>query len=134
MHYHFATLILAIIGFALSFYIWNKKTRNEELYCIIGEDCNKVIHSEYAETFGIENTVLGMVYYTGIFIISWVSIMWPKTLMFSFFLTSHLIITGLAALVSLYLTFIQLFKIRELCEYCLANTAIILAIFVFMAL
>jgi len=134
MHYHQVTLILSLIGFAIAFHIWYTKTRNEKLVCYIGKDCNAVIESEHSEHFGVENATWGMIYFIGIFIISVISLLWPETMMLSFFLTSHLIITGAAALVSLYLLVLQAFVVKHFCEYCLASTAIIIAIFLFMAI
>ena len=126
------TLILAIIGFALAFHIWHTKTNKQQLYCIIGENCNKVIESEHAEHFGTENTVLGMAYYMFVATASLIVLLYPAVLAISFFATGFLIITGLAALFSVYLVGVQSFVIKHFCEYCLASTVIVIAIFVIL--
>ena len=124
------TLALSILGFMLAFYIWNKKKKKEKLYCIIGKDCNKVIESEHSEHFGMENTVIGMLYYIFIAILSLVALLFPVISTFGLFSVGFIVIAGIAALFSLYLVSVQLFVLRELCEYCLASTVIVIAIFV----
>jgi len=108
MHHHLIVTALAIIGFIL---LWHVKSIKKEF----------IVEKAY------------MVYYVGISIISLVAILWPITLTFSFFAMSHFIITGFAAVVSLFFTFIQLFGREELCKSCLASTLIIIGIFLFMA-
>jgi len=125
-------LVLSIIGFALAYHIWYTKKINQKLYCIIGEDCDKVIHSEHAETFGIENSVLGIIYYVFVFLMSLAFILLPNFFRISFLLIGFTTITGIAALFSIYLAGIQLFQIRDFCEYCLANTGVVVAIFLIL--
>jgi uncharacterized membrane protein len=127
-------LILAILGFALAYHIWHTKTRKQQLVCFIGKDCNKAIESEHAETFGMENTVLGMLYYSFVVVASLVAILYPTMIGFSLFTTGFLIIAGAAALFSIYLVCIQSFVLKHFCEYCLGNTAIVVAIFVVLLL
>src|SRR3989338_1610771 len=56
-------IILSVIGFAVSFYIYYSKKYDKPMYCVIGENCDEVVKSKYGKTFGIENTVPGMLYY-----------------------------------------------------------------------
>ena len=126
---HEIILVLAIIGFALAFHIWHTKTNKQQLYCIIGKDCNKVIESEHSEILGVENSILGMMYYIFVILMSLAMIFLPMVFHISFFMTGFTIIAGAAALFSLYLAGLQLFKLRQFCEYCLANTGIVTAIF-----
>jgi len=119
---HEIILVLAIIGFALAFHIWHTKTNKQQLYCIIGKDCNKVIESEHSTHFGAENTVLGMLYYIFVAVASLVAILSPALVTISWFATGFMVVTGLAALFSLYLVGVQTFIIKHFCEYCLANS------------
>jgi len=126
------TLILALLGFALAYHIWHTKINKQQLYCILGKDCNKVIESEHSGHFGTENTVLGMIYYAVVFIVSLIALMYPALFGFSLFTIGFLIITGLAAFFSVYLVGVQSFVIKHFCEYCLASTGIVIAIFVIL--
>ncbi|MBI2663707.1 vitamin K epoxide reductase family protein [Candidatus Woesearchaeota archaeon] len=123
-------IILSLIGFSLSFYIWYNKVNNKKLSCIIGQDCNKVVRSKYSTTFGIENEIIGMIYYALLIIIS---IMMLRSPFFSTLnVVNHgiLIIAGISAFSSVYLTFVQIFKLKEFCEYCLAANLINWIIFI----
>ena len=60
-------VILSLIGFAVSFYIYYTKKYDKKLHCILGEDCDAVVKSKYGKTFGMENTLPGMLYYALIF-------------------------------------------------------------------
>ena len=127
------TLLLAILGFMLAYHVWHTKKTKQQLFCVIGKDCNKVIESEHSTHFGTENTVLGMLYYAFVVIASFVAILYPAALGFSLFTTGFLIISGLAGLFSIYLVGVQSFVIKHFCEYCLASTAIVISIFVISA-
>ena len=131
---HPILLVLSIIGFAIAYHIWHTKKNNGQLYCIIGKNCNTVIYSDNSEHLGIENSVLGMMYYVFVILMSLAMIFLPMVFHISFFMTGFTIIAGAAALFSLYLAGVQLFKLRELCEYCLANTAIVIVIFLVLLL
>jgi len=61
-------ITLSIIGFAVSFYIYYSKKYDKPMYCVIGQDCDAVVKSKYGKTFGIENTIPGMLYYATIMI------------------------------------------------------------------
>jgi len=124
------TLILAFVGFILAYYIWKKKSGKEKLVCIIGKDCDKVIGSKYARTLGIDNTILGTVYFAFVFILSLIYLVFPFASEINFLSIGSLIITGAAALFSFYLAIVQVFILKELCEYCLASSFLSVLIFV----
>ncbi|MEK7514363.1 MAG: vitamin K epoxide reductase family protein [Patescibacteria group bacterium] len=124
-------LALSVVGFLVSYHIHVKKKKAEKLVCFVGKDCDKVIHSEYnALIFGIHNEVLGMLYY-GFAIVLTVLPFLGVIMLLGFPLTSVLlVVSGLAALFSVLLTFIQLFLLKEICEYCLVSAAVSIAMFV----
>lgn len=120
-------LILALAGLAVSFHINRKKRKKEKLVCFIGQDCDKVINSRYAETFGIDNQLLGMVYYSGIAIFAATTVgglAWPV-----FIFTLFKLATIGSALFSFYLIYIQAFVLKEWCEWCLVSAVLSILIF-----
>ena len=122
MYQYPAVFILAVVGFAISWQINRKKSSKEKLVCVIGKDCDKVVHSRYASTIGIDNQILGMAYYAFVAIFAAALIgglVWPDTILLLFKLAS----AG-AAIFSLYLVFIQAFILKEWCEWCLASALI----------
>ena len=128
----FFLILLAAVGLIDSGYIFYKKLRNEKLICFIGKDCNKVIKSKYSSVFGIPNEVLGVLFYVGVFgffFISWLGI--------EYFLDIQLLLifrvaAFLAFLSSVFLTAVQIFILKEWCEYCLLTAFVNVGIFVFV--
>lgn len=122
--------ILALIGFSVSLYIFVKKQRKEKLVCFIGH-CNIVINSKYSKLFKIDNTIFGLLYFALIFVVAVVMGI-NTTLLIGMPLLLIKIISGLAAIFSLVLVYIQSVILKELCEYCLAT--IILSLIIFLIL
>ena len=126
---HVFIVISAGIGFALSFYIYRKTMRRERLVCMLGEDCNKVVYSRYAKVFGIQNAVVGLFYY-GAIGISYIFFLAAPQIFTPLFLLAIQIASGIAAIFSIYLIFVQISVLREWCEWCLLSTCISIAIFI----
>lgn len=126
-----ALLFLSIIvGFAVSFYIFYKRTRREHLTCFLEDDCNEVMNSKYSKILRVPNEVLGMLYYAFAMIVFALLMFGVQSLgpfaVFSVFLASAM---G-AALFSVFLVFVQFFMLKQRCEYCLTSaTASILILF-----
>jgi len=120
-------LPLAIIGLIISGYLLYKRTRKEPVACLMGEDCNKVVRSKYSRMFGVPNALLGVIYYiilsALILLALYTTISWP-------FRTILLILTGLGVLFYLVMIYIQFYKIKEWCGYCLISAIITVAMFV----
>ena len=85
---------------------------------MFGKDCGKVINSKFSRQLGISNEVVGLLYYTAVFISTLILVAIP-TLVTIPVLWIQFLGIATAALFSLYLIFLQLVIIKELCEYCL---------------
>jgi uncharacterized membrane protein len=123
-------IIAATVGFVLSIYIWRKKKQGEKLFCLIGDDCNRVVNSRYATTLGASNEIIGILYYAGIAIAF--SLGLSGLVSFSFWWLTP--ITGVAALFSVYLVSVQLFILKEWCEWCLVSAITSIIIFILILL
>lgn len=124
-----ALLFLSLSGFFLSLYIFFKRKYKEKLKCVIGKECNRVLYSKFSSQFGVSNEIMGIIYYSLIFISSLLFLTYPNIL--NYFLTlSRTIVVGVAMLFSIYLSTIQIFILREYCEYCLAANLINVFIFI----
>lgn len=130
----YTIILLAILGFVISFLIWYTKINNKKLVCVIGKDCNKVINSKYSKTFGINNEILGMLYYSLLIIISILILKSPFFSTINIVNLGRIIIAGFSALFSVYLTYVQIFKLKEYCEYCWAVNVINIIIFLVILL
>lgn len=124
-------LFVSVAGTLLTFYIWARKRRGEKLICLLGDNCNEVVYSQYSVTLGIKNEVLGLAYYAFIAFAASVFLVMPERVD-SWMQVGLLLVTGCAAAFSLYLTAIQGFVIRKWCEWCLISTLLSLLIFIFL--
>jgi len=123
-------LVLAFLGFCISWYIYYKKNKQEKMVCYLGEDCDKVISSKYNKLFGFSNEILGMLYYIFVAVLVVLLIYGVESILISLYLV--LVLAGIGAvLFSIYLTYIQIYVIREWCEYCVASAAVSVLILVF---
>lgn len=112
-------IVGAILGLGVSLYIFKKKQTKTRLICPRESNCEKVVHSTHATTFGIGNEVLGIGYYVlqlvlwGIVVGGYSSspwVLWVLT-----------ILTIGGALFSLYLIALQWLVIRAWCMWCLGS-------------
>lgn len=123
-------LILALLGFLISFYINHKKKRGQKLVCFIGEECNQVIHSRYSATFSIPNEILGMIYYGLTAMAAILPLLELEIIKSIPFPLVFLIFSGGAALFSVRFLYIQIFVLKKFCEYCFTSALISLLILV----
>ena len=115
-------IILALIGFAASFYIYYSKKNNRKLHCILGENCDAVVKSKYGKTFGVENTVPGMLYF--ILILAYGIAIFLNRNLFKGDIIYYAIVSASvgSVLFSIYLAGVQAFVLKKWCEYCIAST------------
>lgn len=126
-------IILSLIGFAVSFYIYYSKKYDKPMYCAIGKDCDAVVKSEYGKTFGIENTVPGMMYYALIFIYGFGIFLnrniFKGDIIYYFVVGASIV----SVLFSVYLTAVQAFVLKKWCEYCIVSSIVsVLILLVFI--
>lgn len=121
-------ILLALGGFALSFFIYKKKQTNKVLVCPIGADCNAVVHSDYSRFFGVPLEYIGIFYYGAVAASYMVFLLIPSAALPPFAL-AVLSLTSIALLFSAYLTFIQAFNLKQWCTWCLMSAGLSAFIF-----
>ena len=126
-------LPLAASGLFISLYILSKKLRKEELVCLMGKGCDKVVKSKYGYMMGVPNEIIGSLFYVWILIVVISSVVevtdiFEERLLFLVYLS-----VILAFLSSIGLTAIQAFVLKEWCEMCLAAAGINALIFFLVA-
>ena len=115
-------LMLSVIGFAVSFYIYYSKKYDKPLYCPVGGDCDAVVKSKYGKTFGIENTVPGMLYYVLIFVYG-IVVFINRNLFKGDIIYYSLVSASIGSvLFSVYLTGVQAFVLKKWCDYCIVSS------------
>ncbi len=108
-------LLLAVLGFIDATYLTIEHYRDASVVCFIVNTCDLVLQSSYATVGPVPVSLLGVVYYLGIFILSLVSFVKKNEKLL--FTTALLTVFGLIA--SLWFLYVQLFIIHSLCFYCL---------------
>lgn len=99
------------------------------MVCPLKSDCNAVIYSQHSKFFGIPVEVIGMFYY-GIISISYLFFLITPFNANSLVVFLVLAFSTLALLFSLYLTFIQIFALKQWCTWCLMSAGLCVIIFI----
>lgn len=121
-------IFAAFGGFVLSGYLSHKKRTPEPMVCPLKGNCAAVIRSEFSSFFGIPVERLGMVYYLAVALAYGSFLAWPGLVTPT--ITFLAVGISLAAfLFSLYLTFIQVGFLKDVCTWCLLSAALSTVIF-----
>jgi uncharacterized membrane protein len=128
-YYNLIIVIAALGGFFISFYIFRKKrAAGEHLVCPIGSNCDDVVHSQYSVFLGMPVEILGLIYYA-VVAICYTAFMFVPIAVPMYFVFGVFVVSLAAFLFSLYLTFIQLFNLRQICTWCLISASLCTVIF-----
>lgn len=123
---HLELPLLAILGILnAGFLNWQYRRyvkTGKKMYCLIGEDCTKVVGSKYGKHFGIKNEITGIGYYL-LILLYWG---WP------IFDSLTLVIAGISVIFSIYLLYLQAYVIKTFCSWCLI--AIMLNFLIFFSI
>ncbi|MHA1778011.1 MAG: vitamin K epoxide reductase family protein, partial [Candidatus Heimdallarchaeaceae archaeon] len=124
--------IVALIGFLDALYLFYGELQGN-LGCLINGgvfNCKTVNFSQYAKIFNIPVSLLGALYYCAVTILVFLIIKYPRHVWLKLLLPTLALV---GALFSIYLTVLELFVIKSLCEFCLLSAICswIIAILVF---
>ena len=115
--------ILALVGFTNAFFLHLQHLRflksGKKIFCLLGENCEAVVESKYGVTLGVKNELWGLGFYFLVLLLS-------LTQLNSFILP----LSFLAAIFSVYLTYLQTFVLKKFCSWCLLAIAVNFAIFI----
>jgi uncharacterized membrane protein len=113
-------LVLAVLGALISAYLtWTHFAGLTPVCTGSGEGCQTVQSSRYASVLGIPVAFLGLIAYGGLI---FSTALWRETGIYL-----GLLISLVGTLFSAYLTYLEIFVIGALCQWCLASAAIMLA-------
>jgi uncharacterized membrane protein len=113
-------LVLAVLGTLISAYLtWTHFAGLTPVCTGSGEGCQTVQSSRYASVLGIPVAFLGLIAYGGLI---FSTALWRETGIYL-----GLLISLVGTLFSAYLTYLEIFVIGALCQWCLASAAIMLA-------
>lgn len=126
----FITLVIAGIADA-GYLVWKHYSHKAEpLVCPLDHDCSKVTESKWSSMFWIRNEVLGLLFYVSMLVAGLVVFFMPTFSLLSFpILLLIKIATGLGLAFSLFLIWVQIYKIKDYCFYCMLSAFITLLLF-----
>jgi uncharacterized membrane protein len=119
--------VLAVLGFLISAYLtWTHFAGLAPICTGGGKGCETVQSSRYAVILGIPVALLGLVSYGGLIVSA---ALWGEVGIYLGFLISLI-----GTLFSSYLTYLELFVIGALCQWCVASAVITVAALICTAL
>lgn len=125
-------VLISLVGLFISYKIKqekNKKLSGGQMVCFPGHDCDRVVFSDYSKFFGISLEIMGFIYYSLATIFYLIAIFVPSLInSITLFIVLGLTFGGF--LFSIYLTFIQVFKLKSYCTWCLGSAAVSVLIFI----
>ena len=111
---------LAVAGLLISAYLTWTHFLGVPPVCISGSGgCETVQTSRYATIFGVPVSVLGLIAYAGLLV--------SASLRDEVGVYLGLLIALVGTLFSMYLTYLEVFVIHAICQWCLASAAVMVA-------
>jgi uncharacterized membrane protein len=129
MIHRMTAALLSLVGLFISAYLYLYKIgKIGTLACGTGS-CETVQLSPWSRFAGLEVSLIGLVGYAGLLLLSLASLQpgvalrgWPSTLI--------AVLAGVGAGFSLYLTYLELFVIHAICRWCVASAVVIIGILI----
>ena len=116
-------IVLVVLGILDSIYLIYKNRPNKTLTCPLHSDCHAVLQSKWNKFLGVKNEIWGLLYYLGVLGL-------VGLVIYNFVDIKVLIsVISFGFLYSGFLTYVQIFKIKEYCFYCLLSALINLLLF-----
>lgn len=125
--YNFS-MMLALLGLLVSIYMTIYKLTANESMCIGNQGCGTVNASPYSEVYGIPVALIGVIGYAAI-----AGVLFLEKRNFFSRDNATLFVFGMALagfLFTVYLIYLEIFKIRALCPFCLTSQATMTILFI----
>jgi|SRR3989344_1403062 len=126
-------ITLAIVGMLDAGYLVWKHYHNstKPFVCPLNGDCSKVTESDWSHIFYVRNEVLGLLFYAAMLGAGIITFVKQEFFLLSFPLASLIkLAAGTGLLFSLFLLWVQKYKIENYCFYCMLSALITLLLFV----
>ena len=119
-------LTLSILGIFDTVYLTVKRySHDSSINCSIFEGCDFVTTSSYSAILGIPVAVLGIIFYVGIFVLSFLYLRSKNRK----FIVSLLGLSSIGVLMSFWFLYTQAFILNAFCLYCLVSAGLSTTIF-----
>lgn len=117
-----AAVVLSLIGIGVTGYlVWERYHGNAPV-CALGGGCQTVQRSEWATVAGIPVAIMGLLAYVGMLACALV----PRSVA----ALASLFLSLLGVMLSGYLTYLELFRIHAVCEYCVTSAIVVVLLLI----
>jgi uncharacterized membrane protein len=108
---------LAVIGIGVTAYLVWERYHGNAPFCAVGGGCLTVQRSEFSTVAGVPVAFLGLFAYVGLLVCALIRYQWAAL--------ASLFITILGVMLSAYLTYLELYQINAICEYCVTSAIVV---------
>ncbi|MEK7589071.1 MAG: vitamin K epoxide reductase family protein [Patescibacteria group bacterium] len=112
-------IVLSFAGFLDATYITVKHFQGGIIPCSLTEGCEPVLSSSYSKILGIPVSLIGVGYYLVVLLISIASLLHDQKIF-----RWAVYISFVGFVFSVWFTYVQIFKIHALCQYCLLSAVL----------
>ena len=124
-----AVFVLSLVGVLIAGYLWWAHSSGADIPCGPSGDCNAVAQSPYSRLLGIPVAAFGAVGYFFLAALAFARTLSRNPAGDRRLQTMIALVALPALVVSLYLTYLEVFVIGRLCRWCLASQIVILLLF-----
>jgi uncharacterized membrane protein len=123
-------IVLAVIGFAVSSYLLTVHWGWWQAVCLGVGDCEAVNQSRYSELLGVPVALLGAFTYLAFILFS---VLIARDVLAELLRRAQFFAAAIGVAFSVYLTYIELFVLYNLCPWCVLSAIVVTLIAVFSA-
>lgn len=132
-HILIVLLILSMVGIGLAtFLVANHYQLVRADFCTVGAlfSCEKVNQSDYSVVLGIPWAVIGLVGFVAVFALAYLRLYYPDKDTKNRFIPLLLVFSVIGTAFIIYLNYLELFVINEICLLCAASHTIMVVILI----
>ncbi len=130
--------ILALLGILLTVHLWIQKQRSFDQGCLgfskpqiqqtVSSECQEVVESEAATLFGVDNIILGFLFYVAAGALC-LGTVFAGSKNRTRLQQTTLGLTGLGFVLTLYFIHLQLFILKTFCVLCMTSAGLVTLLF-----
>jgi len=132
------SFVLALLGVLLTVHLWIQKQRSFDQGCLgfskpeiqqtISSECQEVVESEAATLFGVDNIILGFLFYISVGALCLGTVFGSGKNIVRL-RQATLGLTGLGFVLTLYFIYIQFFVLKTFCVLCMISAGLVILLF-----
>lgn len=122
--------IFSLLGLIVAGYLWYQYQQPSAIGCNFGGGCEQVRNSDFSALFGVDLPIWGMLFYLGLCMIVFareVNLLPRSDKLFNFLIPLY---TIWGVIFSAYLTYLEVFVIQAICQWCVVSALLTLICFV----